>query len=244
MPQSLPRLGQWNTSQQSDCLFRIDHPLPLLTVIAGPNGSGKSTLIASLLEQGVELGLYLNADDIARDLYGAPAEVAAQAQQLVRDRRQAALAEQCDHSFETVMSHMSHIDYMRGAAAAVFDVRLCFVATEDPAVNLDRIDNRVAHGGHPVPADRVVLRYFRCLANLPAAIAVSNECRLFDNTYRSAPLRPLARIATLQGWRRLWHDSGLARVWGQVDPQALPVWWLAVLLEIKLHDPYADGYLA
>jgi len=57
------------------------------------------------------------------------------------------------------MSHHSHIDYMWRAAKMGFQVRFYFVATDDPAINLDRVANRVAHGGHDVPTDRIIGRY-------------------------------------------------------------------------------------
>jgi predicted ABC-type ATPase len=39
--------------------------MPFVAMIAGPNGSGKTTLIRRLQDQGVDLGQYINADDIA-----------------------------------------------------------------------------------------------------------------------------------------------------------------------------------
>jgi predicted ABC-type ATPase len=59
-------------------------------MIAGPNGSGKSTLILDLMRAGAHFGLYFNADDIARTLLGS--DRASAAQQIVRERRSAALA--------------------------------------------------------------------------------------------------------------------------------------------------------
>lgn len=163
-------------------------------MIAGPNGSGKSTLIAALRSQGVELGEYFNADDIAVTLIGDPVEVAREAQEIVRSRRAKALADGIDHSFETVMSHVSHIDYMRLARAKGFEIRLYFVATDKPDINVGRVANRVVRGGHDVPADRIVSRYHRCLANLPSAIAASDRAAIFDNSQVGQPHRLIAKI--------------------------------------------------
>jgi predicted ABC-type ATPase len=33
------------------------------------------------------------------------------------------------------------------------------VATDDPAINVSRVANRVALEGHPVPVDKIVSRY-------------------------------------------------------------------------------------
>jgi predicted ABC-type ATPase len=43
-------------------------------MIAGPNGSGKSTLTRELVARGVELGRYINADEIDASLPGPPGE--------------------------------------------------------------------------------------------------------------------------------------------------------------------------
>ncbi len=209
-----------------------------------------------LIESGISLGEYFNADDIARDLEGPPEDVSRRAQQIVREKREAALAQGRDHAFETVMSHPSHIEYMREAANAGFEVRFYFVATEDPVINLDRVGNRVVRGGHDVPADRIVGRYHRCLANLPDAIATATHCEIFDNSSSNNPMRHLAQLRTrptrLRGRRKthLSHDLYLmrgslmrTRMRRQIDPDAIPVWWLAILLQIKPNDPFADGPL-
>lgn len=212
--------------------------MPVLTVFAGPNGSGKSTLTQMLIERQVELGNYLNADDIAREMKGDLAEVSARAQQIVRDARMAALGAGRDHAFETVMSHPSHIDYMRGAAAAGFEVRLFFVATGDPSVNLGRVANRVRHGGHDVPTDKVIGRYRRCLENLPAAINAAHLSQIFDNSSVKRPMRPLARINRANGRALLVHGDIAAKGWWAVEADDIPVWWLEILLQLSPDDPF------
>ncbi|MEO6092471.1 MAG: AAA family ATPase [Novosphingobium sp.] len=193
--------------------------MPFVTMIAGPNGSGKSTLIARLIDSGVDLGEYLNADDIARRMAGgkAPTDDISRAAQIeVRERRQLALAEMRDHSFETVMSHVSHLDHLLAARTACFTVIIYFVATEDPVINSRRVADRVRHGGHDVPSDRIIARYHRCLANLPTAIVMADRGIIFDNSSTDSPLRPLAEMRS----GLLEHVPGLT---------SLPTWWQEVL---------------
>jgi predicted ABC-type ATPase len=40
-------------------------------------------------------------------------------------------------------------------------------------------------GGHPVPEDRIVSRYYRSLDLLSSAIEVSNRAYIFDNSSRN-----------------------------------------------------------
>ena len=213
--------------------------MPVLTVIAGPNGSGKSTLIAALRSHGVEFGQYFNADDIAVTLVGDPVEVAREAQEVVRSKRAKALADGIDHSFETVMSHVSHIDYMRSARSRGFEVRLYFVATDKPEINVGRVANRVVHGGHDVPTDRIVSRYHRCLANLPSAIAASDRAAIFDNSQVGQSHRLIAKIVHGQlehTWNGLFGT--LLQVLAELDAsdtadlENIPPGWLKPLLAI------------
>lgn len=59
---------------------------------------------------------------------------------------------------------------------------LYFVATESPDINVLRVANRVAKGGHPVPEDKIRERYFRSLDLLADAIPHTYRCFIFDNT--------------------------------------------------------------
>jgi predicted ABC-type ATPase len=187
-------------------------------MIAGPNGSGKSTLIAELLKRRIYLGEYLNADDIALTLSGDIQTVSAQAQAIVRERRLTALEQGRDYCFETVMSHISHIEHFAHARERGFETRLYFIATEDPIINLSRVENRVFHGGHAVPPDRVSARYFRSLGNLPAAIDAADYCLILDNSSALKPLLPLAEI-----------KAGNVRQLLDPSIDDLPLWWSRIV---------------
>lgn len=95
-------------------------------------------------------------------------------------------------TFETVMSSADKVAFMLRARASGYRTYLYFVATEDPEININRVRNRVAAGGHPVPTEKIVQRYGRCLALLPAAVAASNRAYIFDNS--GADLLLLAEV--------------------------------------------------
>jgi predicted ABC-type ATPase len=155
-----------------------------LIVIAGPNGSGKSTLISHLVKSGINLGVYINADDIELGL-GHISDLqlrSREAQRLADKSRAECLSAKKSFSFETVMSHPSKIDLMREARQGGYHVMLAFVAVSDPGVNVGRVAARVSQGGHNVPEDRILARYKRTLALLSRAILASDKSILFDNT--------------------------------------------------------------
>jgi predicted ABC-type ATPase len=158
---------------------------PVLTVIAEPNGSGKSTLIEYLMRQGVDFGKYINADDIAREQKLVGDTGSLKAQQLADELRDQCLHSGKSFSFETVMSHESKVQFMQKARATGFTIQLYFVATGDPLVNVGRVRTRVASGGHDVPEDRIVARYHRTIALLPAAMLASDRAVIFDNSIAS-----------------------------------------------------------
>lgn len=96
--------------------------------------------------------------------------------------RQALLARGASFTFETVMSSVDKIDVLCKAQARGYRTYLYFVATDDPAINVDRVRRRVAGGGHDVPEDKVRSRYERSLANLSRAVKCTNRAYLFDNS--------------------------------------------------------------
>ena len=90
-------------------------------------------------------------------------------------------------TFETVMSHSGKVGFLSTAQQAGFRTYLYYVATEDPAINISRVHNRVALGGHDVPNDKVESRYYRSLDLLMDAIRKTNRAYVFDNSGSSGP---------------------------------------------------------
>ena len=79
--------------------------MPFVRMIAGPNGSGKSTLTRRMLADGIDLGFYINPDDIAATFTGDYAGRVRSAQFQADRMRDDCLREGRSFSFETVMSH-------------------------------------------------------------------------------------------------------------------------------------------
>ena len=83
---------------------------------------------------------------------------------------------------ETVFSHPAKIDILKKAQAAGFRTYMYFVATENPNVNVKRIQQRVKDGGHDVPEDKTIARYYRCLKQVKYALPYLNRAYFFDNS--------------------------------------------------------------
>jgi predicted ABC-type ATPase len=85
-------------------------------------------------------------------------------------------------TFETVMSSPDKVAFLQKAQQRGFRTYLYFVATDDPIINISRVNNRVKFGGHPVPEDKIIARYSRSLGLLIAAIRYTHRAYLFDNS--------------------------------------------------------------
>ena len=165
---------------------RQDTHKPVFYLLAGPNGAGKSTLYKALVLAGT---IPSSAEFVNADLYEAAhlqhvTDVQARSEQarLWADSRRAELVS-TGLSFvsETVFSHASKLTLIEEAQAQGFFVMLLVVALDQPQRLLARVAQRVAEGGHPVPADRILGRYPRTLANLTQAVRLADAAVLYDS---------------------------------------------------------------
>jgi predicted ABC-type ATPase len=102
--------------------------------------------------------------------------------------RQKLLNEGVSFTYETVMSHAQKIDFFKKAQNKGYKVYLYFIATEDPEINIRRVDIRVAQSGHDVHPEVIKKRYFKSLHNLKEAVKQSNRAYIFDNSNEKAHL--------------------------------------------------------
>ncbi|HEY9402462.1 MAG TPA: zeta toxin family protein [Pyrinomonadaceae bacterium] len=89
-------------------------------------------------------------------------------------------------TFETVMSSPDKVEFLAEARRSGYRTYLYYVATEDPAINISRVENRVRAGGHDVPADKITARYHRSLGLLWEAVIHANRAYIFDNSSAEA----------------------------------------------------------
>jgi predicted ABC-type ATPase len=80
------------------------------------------------------------------------------------------------------MSAPDKVALLNKAQQQGYRTYLYYVATEDPEINISRVNHRVKMGGHPVPEDKIVSRYYRSLDLLREAIRYSNRAYIFDNS--------------------------------------------------------------
>ncbi len=159
---------------------------PVFFLLAGPNGAGKSTLFKALVAQGtIDASLeFVNADlhEAAHLQHIADRQARSEAARQWADARRAAcLREGRAFASETVFSHPSKLALIDEARAAGFFVTLLVVCMDDPQRLLQRVLQRVAEGGHDVPARRILARYPRTLAHLETAVRRADLAFLYDS---------------------------------------------------------------
>jgi hypothetical protein len=101
---------------------------------------------------------------------------------MVEQQRLDWVATRQSFAFETVMSHPSKLIQLQQAKAVGYMVEVYYVSTIDPRYNILRVADRVNAGGHDVPPNKVVERYYRSLSLLPLAIEIADRVTLVDNT--------------------------------------------------------------
>jgi len=96
--------------------------------------------------------------------------------------RRKLLEKRVSFTFETVMSAPDKIELLQAAQQLGYRTYLYYIATDDVSINSTRVQQRVAAGGHDVPKDKIISRYYRSLKQLPQAIKASHRAYIFDNS--------------------------------------------------------------
>lgn len=144
-------------------------------VFAGPNGSGKSTITSGI----PVIGTYVNADEIQRFLQCDSLTAAQNAEKA----REYCLANHMDFTMETVLSTSRNVNLLHRAKEQGYYVICHFILTCHPDINVQRVADRVAQGGHDVPEEKIRSRYGHSLKNLSLLIELCDELYVFDNSF-------------------------------------------------------------
>ena len=158
---------------------------PIFHLLAGPNGAGKSTLYRALVASG---SISSQLEFVNADLYEQShlqnitdlQKRSKAARDWADSRREALLMSKNSFISETVFSHESKLALITQAQAMGFNVVLYVVSLDDPQRLLARVRQRVREGGHNVPAQRILDRYPRTMANLKKAVRLADLTFIYD----------------------------------------------------------------
>jgi len=77
-------------------------------------------------------------------------------------------------TFETVMSHISKVEFLQLAKQQGYRTYLYFVFTVDPDINIARVQYRVSQGVHGAPEHKIREHYYRSM-NLLIAVDATDR---------------------------------------------------------------------
>jgi len=192
---------------------------PKLLIIAGPNGTGKTSLTDKILKHEWEEGCdYINPDFIARDKFGdwnSP-EMILKAAQFAEKWREDCLKNRKSLIFETVLSAPDKIDFIQRAKQQGFFIRLFFIGTDNPQINASRVAQRVMQGGHDVPIQKIITRYYKSIANCSLLSKTVDRLYVYDNSienelpellFRANEGKFVKQYIPIHEWARLIYES-------------------------------------
>ncbi len=131
-----------------------------LYIIAGANGSGKTTFAKSFAS--IHNLYFINADEIAKEL--DPENIT---KHQVRAGRKffkelnKRLAEKNSFIIETTLSGKYLVKYIKKAKENGFEVEMIYLFLEKAEENITRVAHRVLNGGHHVPKNDIIRRFYR-----------------------------------------------------------------------------------
>lgn len=166
---------------------------PHLIIVAGPNGSGKTTFVNEIKNELPNYGVrltFINADNIAAAIRAGEIDrdelvtsVELQAAQMADAQLDEYIASGSSVMIETVLSSDKYRSRVESALTNDFKFSLFYVYTQNPEINVERVANRVALGGHDVPKEKIIGRYHRSIAQMLDFFVDHTDFSLFfDNS--------------------------------------------------------------
>lgn len=158
--------------------------MPNVYFIAGCNGAGKTTASFTLLPEMLDCKEFVNADNIALGISPfQPQFVSFEAGRVMLQRIEHLVRIKADFAIETTLSSRNYLLKIKDWKKEGYELILVFFWLNNPALAIKRIEDRVKKGGHSVPEEIVIRRYFRGIKNLfNYYIEESNYWLVIDNS--------------------------------------------------------------
>ena len=155
-----------------------------VVLLGGPNGAGKTTAAQSLVPKKLGLREFVNADEIARGLSPFNIEGAAfSAGRLMIERMRNLVHDGRSFVFETTCSGRAHAALLRRCKKDGWRVTVIYLWLPTPEAALERVARRVLTGGHGIPPETVVRRYWAGLTNMREIyLPLADVVAIYDNS--------------------------------------------------------------
>lgn len=140
--------------------------MPNLYIISGCNGAGKTTASYTILPEMLNCKEFVNADEIAKGLSPfQPEKVSIEAGKIMLRRIKELLFQKKDFAFETTLSTRSFVGLIKQAKELGYRINLIYLWLDSVQLAIERVKMRVSEGGHNIPTETIIRRYFAGLNN-------------------------------------------------------------------------------
>ncbi|MCC7299000.1 MAG: zeta toxin family protein [Bacteroidia bacterium] len=158
--------------------------MPQIIILGGCNGAGKTTAAYSILRDVLEVIQFINADEIAKGLSPfAPETVAIEAGRIMLDRLKELASAGRDFAFETTLASRTFVPFLKECKKMGYQVEMLFFYLDNPELARERVNSRVAAGGHNIPDDVIIRRYSRGLDNfLNLYVNLCDQWGVYNNS--------------------------------------------------------------
>lgn len=155
-----------------------------IILLGGPNGAGKTTAAKVLLPEFLELYSFLNADEMARNISPSDSEAASfAAGQLMMERMRVLVHDGKSFAIETTCAGKSYASLLQRCKQAGWRITLLYFWLPTPEMAIARVALRVTEGGHNIPSDVVLRRYYTGLSNMcNLYLPLADEAEIYDNS--------------------------------------------------------------
>ena len=141
--------------------------MPDLIIIAGPNGAGKTTFAREYLSEDEMRFVFVNADEIARNLAlesGIQNRSDIRAGRLMLERIDELVSAGVHLALETTLATLTYAHKIPVWRKRDYNVSLVYLRLNSVAESLDRVRRRVKAGGHNIPPEVIERRFHKSIS--------------------------------------------------------------------------------
>ncbi len=151
---------------------------------------------------------FINADEIARGISPfQPEKAAIAAGRIMLERIDELLNLKTDFAIETTLTTKSYTNTILSAQKKGYTVTLVYFWLNDVALAINRVKIRVKEGGHNIPEDVIIRRYFKRIKNLTKIfipvcdywIVVDNSDNLYNFIAEGNKIDTTIHLADIRG---------------------------------------------
>lgn len=136
--------------------------MPEVVIVAGPNGAGKTTFAREYRLAKPNRYLFVNADEIARELAEqglSQAQIDVRAGRIMLERIDDLAEAAADFMFETTLATLTYTQKIPRWRKLGYSVSLIYLRLPSVEASIARVRQRIEAGGHGIPEEIIRRRF-------------------------------------------------------------------------------------